>query len=488
MKKLLLLLFITHISAQFVAAQTTALEKQTDLVARQLKTFYNAKRADSIYGRFNAAFKSAVKQTAFENSLSQQLFPYGVINSFVFERSKNGANIYKAGLATGLDLNMVVVLDSAGLVSGFQIVPYKATVTAADKRTKYYYDNPLKTATDSLVHAEASGFMENTKSPGLAIGLLLNGQQYLYNYGDAKKDSIPVTSNTGFEIGSITKTFTAFLLANAVVQKKIKLTDAITKYLPDSVAANKDLQVISIQQLSNHSSGLPRLPLNLYAGVTSATDPYAAYDDKKLFTFLKYFKAQRKPGEKYEYSNLAVGLLGVILEKVNGMPLEKQYEQQIFIPFNMKNSYAGPVKTNLLTALGYTDKGEPTSYWNFKAMAAAGGIKSTTTDLLLYAKPFVNMTTVADGRYKKQLDLLRKITFSEDPAFIGLGWFIEQPDSANFVLQHSGGTGGFRTHIRMMPAKKMAVVVFNNSAEEPGSPLLATRIMEALLMRTGNEK
>ena len=105
--------------------------------------------------------------------------------------------------------------------------------------------------------------------------------------------------------------------------KKLALQDAITKYLPDSIAANKDLQNITLQQLSNHSSGLPRLPINMNFTITNYLQPYENYDDKAMFAFLSQFKATRKPGESYEYSNLAVGLLGVILERVYKKPYEQ---------------------------------------------------------------------------------------------------------------------------------------------------------------------
>lgn len=463
-----------------VLSQITDLEKKTDIVSQKILLFYNDKQPDKIYELTNAYFKSQIKSETFKNALEQQLFPYGAITKLTFENSIDSTNIYKADLAANVVLNMLVSLDNEGKVSGFQLRPYKKAIKESDKRKNYYNDNALKTPLDSLVHKYASNFIETTKSPGLAVGILIGTKSYFYNYGDAKKgEDIHPTKKTVFEIGSITKTFTAFLLADAVIKNKIKLEDAITKYLPDSVASNEDLQKITIEQLANHSSGLPRLPLNLYFGVKDKNNPYAEYDDQHLFSFLHYFKAIRKPGEKYEYSNLAVGLLGVILERVNKKPLEEQYNEIIFKPLKMLNTYSTQIKDSTMAAIGYDENGKPTNYWNFKALAGAGAIKSTTEDLINYSIPFALMPRTK-GKYDPRILLLQKLTFKESPALISLAWNFNTEDSTSFIMQHSGGTGGFRSNISIMPSKKLAVVVLNNCAEEPGSPIVADAIIKAL--------
>src|SRR6202012_1403152 len=112
---------------------------------------------------------------------------------------------------------------------------------------------------------------------GLMIGLIKNGNVSIYSYGEtAKRSDKPPTDNTFFEISAITETVASTLLAWYVNQGPIKLNDQITKYLPDSVVANPALHGITLMQLSNHTSGLARLPNNL---VRNAKDPLNPYKD-----------------------------------------------------------------------------------------------------------------------------------------------------------------------------------------------------------------
>ncbi len=464
----------------FTNAQTTPQEVKTDATAQLIKKLYNEQKTDSIYALTDSTFRKSIKLSVLQNAFTMQLYPFGKITKMDFERSKDSVNIYKTYLGNAAVMNLLIGLNKEGKVNTFAMRPYKAEVKEADKRKNFYHDNALVSHIDTLVHKYAAAFIENTKSPGISIGILLGTKSYFYNYGDAKKgEDIHPTRNTVYEIGSITKTFTAYLLADAVVKNKLALTDPITNYLPDSVAKNKDLQKITVEQLSNHTSGLPRVPLNLMVGSKNSADPYAAYDDNALFSFLKIFKAYQKPGEKYDYSNLAVGLLGVILEKVNGMPLEEQYRQTIFGPLKMKNSYSTSIKDSSATALGYDEKGAITNYWNFKSLAACGAIKSTTEDLIKYAVPFALMP-MTKGKYDARTLLLQQITFNKNPLLVSLGWHFDTEDKTLYTMDHSGGTGGFRSNISIMPSKRLAVVVLNNCAEEPGSPVVAKQLMNAI--------
>ena len=463
-----------------ITAQTTQQEKKTDAVAQRIKALYNEQKTDSIYALTDTTFRKAIKLSVLQNALAMQLFPFGKITKMEFVKSKDSVNIYKTYLGTSAVMNLLVGLDRQGKVSTFRMQPYKEDVKEADKRKNYYHDNALQSYIDSLVHKHATAFMETIKSPGLSIGILVGTKSYFYNYGEAKKgEDIHPTRNTVFEIGSITKTFTAYLLADAVVKKRIALADPITKYLPDSVSANKDLQKITIQQLSNHSSGLPRLAGNAFTGIKTMADPYSLYNNQLLFSYLKSYKATRVPGKKYEYSNLAVGLLGVILERLNGLPLEDQYRQTIFLPLKMKNTYSTAVKDSSVTALGYDANGKQPGYWNFKSAAGAGAIKSTTEDLIKYAVPFALMP-MTKGKYDERILLLQKISFNENPTFVSLGWHFNTDDKTLFTMQHNGGTGGFRSYIGIRPGKRLAVVALTNGAEEPGTDLLASKLMDEL--------
>ncbi|MEO7308800.1 MAG: serine hydrolase domain-containing protein [Chitinophagaceae bacterium] len=468
------------LSGFWSTAQITTLEKKTDTVAQLVKKLYDEQKTDSIYLLTDTSFRKKVKLSVLQNVLSQQLYPLGIISKMEFERSKADVNIYKAYMAPSAVMNLLVGLNTYGKITTLSFQPYKPEVKDSDKRKNYYHDNALLSRTDSLVHRYASEFMETGKNPGLSIGILIGTKSYFYNYGDAKKgEDVHPTRTTVFEIGSITKTFTAYLLADAVVKNKIALNDPISKYLPDSVASNKDLQGITINQLSNHTSGMPRLPLNFSYGNKNLDDPYANYDDAAMFSFLKYYHATSKPGAKYEYSNFAVGLLGVILERLNGLPLNEQYQQTIFGPLKMKNSYAAAIKDSSVTAVGYDAAGKPTNYWNFKSLAGAGAIKSTTEDLIKYAVPFALMP-LSKGKYDARTLLLQNITYNQTGPKVSLAWHFDSDDKTLFTMWHNGGTGGFRSYIGIRPSKRLAVVALTNSVGEPGTDAIANQIMQEL--------
>jgi CubicO group peptidase (beta-lactamase class C family) len=133
---------------------------------------------------------------------------------------------------------------------------------------------------DSLAHA----FIQKSKTVGLCIGIIQNGNIATHGYGETEKGSgkTPDADNI-FEIGSITKTFTAAILAWHVMEGEISLDDPITKYLPEGLACNSTLQKIKVLHLSNHTSGLPRLPLSFFLRFTKINNPYKGYNTRMLF-------------------------------------------------------------------------------------------------------------------------------------------------------------------------------------------------------------
>src|SRR5690242_10667198 len=128
--------------------------------------------------------------------------------------------------------------------------------------------------------------VESGLNAGIVVGIIdANGTQYYSAGVKSLKTKEPVNQNSVFEIGSITKTFTAILLADKVMKGEMKLDDPLQKYLPEGVnAPTRDGKSITLQQLSNHTSSLPRLPSNLQPA--NIANPYADYDEKQLFDFL----------------------------------------------------------------------------------------------------------------------------------------------------------------------------------------------------------
>jgi CubicO group peptidase (beta-lactamase class C family) len=453
----------------------TAYEKEVDEQAQLIKKYFNSKRIDSLYALMSPSFKSKVSENALEQGIGTQLAPYGAITEFVFVGSKNGINKYKTKMMAGLMLQTLVGLDSTGMVGTFAMQPYKDD--AAPKRTSLYNDNPMHTRLDSLTDRAARSYMQDSATAGLSIAIHWQGQDYFYNYGEADRaGNKKANTQTVYEIGSITKTFTGYLLAKAVAEKKLSLNDPITLYLPDSVAANTALKEIKIINLTNHTSGLPRIPLDLYyTKGLDAADPYAHYSEAMLFHGLKQIKPSRMPGIQYEYSNYAVGILGTILARVYKMTFPQMVETYITKPMKMKSSGAD----NIVfpgQAIGYNEKMEKMHYWNFQSLAAAGSIKSNATDLLLYGKATLKMM-----KEKSAIStLLTTPTWQSDPVFVTLGWLQSKPSEPPVKYEHSGGTAGFRSHLTICPEKNWVVLALANQASDPGPSKVALLIVKQL--------
>src|ERR1039457_5651467 len=173
-------------------------------------------------------------------------------------------------------------------------------------------------------------------------------------------------------------------------------------------------------------------------------NPYKDYDNNDLFSFYKNFKPIRKPGEKYEYSNLAVGTLGVILERVNQEDYEALFLKTICKPLHMSETKEFLLQDDSAKfAKGYNEEGVYNSQWDFKALAAAGAIRSTTSDLMKYAK--ANLGDAPPKLYKA-IQLTHEITFTEGTTKISLAWHYIKPGNDE-VIFHNGGTGGYHKFI-----------------------------------------
>jgi CubicO group peptidase (beta-lactamase class C family) len=336
--------------------------------------------------------------------------------------------------------------------------PKKRTVAAAT-------NNPLKTALDKTVDSIAVSYISQSNTAGLSIGVLQNGQFFTYHYGemDKKTPKLP-NDNTFYEIGSITKTFTGTLLAQAILDKKIQLDDDIRLHLPEKYP---DLefkgQPILIRHLANHTSGLISFPsedISKQAGF-DPTNPYKHYTSEMVLRFLHTIKMDTFAGLKSSYSNFATGLLGIILEKKYQMSYEDLVKKYIGGPLSMdatKIKMAATDSSNF--AKPHDESGKCASYWDITGLGAAGAIRSTVLDMLKYAKANMEVPNPA-------MQLAQKATFRDRPENeIGLFWQLSTTKKGQLMTWHNGGTGGFMSFCGFVKAQNVAVVVLSNSGAD----------------------
>ncbi|RZL10492.1 MAG: class A beta-lactamase-related serine hydrolase, partial [Pedobacter sp.] len=427
-------------------------DRKTDTIARMMIRLINEKKADSSYTLAGEKFRQQFSAEAWKKVLETNIYPLTPFREFAFISSSQKINKYKSG-----NLQFLIGLDEQHKIQTFAAQPYKEVVP--DK--KFNSDNALKTRVDSTINGPLSAYMKNKGNVGLSVGIYYGGKDYFFNYGESKLGESQLPGNqTLYDIGSITKTFTSTLLAITVNEGKVELKNPITDFLPDSVASNPALKGITLMQLANHTSGIPRLPSNWQSSVTDSMQPYANYDTRLLFSFLKTFKEVRAPGTKFEYSNVGVGLLGVILENIYHKTYAELVSNYITKPSKMSHTGMIVKPSDLsLVAQGYDGNIQPVAPWIFSALEGAGALKSSTSDMLIYGK-----LQLGEGStmLTKAIKLTHEITYKDDQNTIGLGWIFLNGD-AN-LPQHNGATGGYRSLICMDLKKKIAVIVLTNNS------------------------
>ncbi|RMB62900.1 class C beta-lactamase-related serine hydrolase [Dokdonia sinensis] len=303
------------------------------------------------------------------------------------------------------------------------------------------------------VYEQTKRFPNNTQ---ISFAFLNEGQE---TFVDVKRDndtlSVIAHKPYAYEIGSVTKVFTSTLLAQAITEGRVSLKESITNHYNAPFSGNIE---ISFEQLANHTSGLPRLPSNIFnAQGFEVNNPYKIYDKASLDSYLAdQLELENKSGTTYGYSNLGAGLLGQTLAQVYDTPYKKLISEKIFKVFGMKQSTFGNVNVEQFLVSGLDKDGQSVSFWDMDAMAPAGAIISTTEDLSLFVKAHF-----AGGNDALALSRKRTHTINNNMD-IALGWHIIKAQSGQKFYWHNGATGGFTSSLAMDVDTRVAIALLSN--------------------------
>jgi CubicO group peptidase (beta-lactamase class C family) len=281
---------------------------------------------------------------------------------------------------------------------------------------------------------------------------------------------------TLYAIGSITKVFTGLLLAEAVTRGELTLDTTLAALLPTEVELpDRAGSRITVRMLATHTSGLPRIPAEIPPD--DYTNPYAAYGEAELWTTLRRVKLDFEPGTKASYSNLAVGLLGTLLARRAGRTYPELLAARITGPLGMKDTV---VELNAgqraRRASGFNAAGQAWPHWEFKALAGAGAISSTLSDLMRFAAA---MLRPAESPLREAIELAwskQDLAASVGPGGSGLGWMLAGDGRTRW---HNGMTGGFHAALFVNRDLGLATVVLANRSDPLGSQLGESLIRRA---------
>jgi serine-type D-Ala-D-Ala carboxypeptidase/endopeptidase len=301
---------------------------------------------------------------------------------------------------------------------------------------------------------------------GIVAGVIDAGERRVVAHGALGRDDRRAPDgDTLFEIGSITKAFTALVLADMVERGEVALNDPVAQYLPPGVAMpQRGGRQITLAHLATHTSGLPRSPANL--SPTDETNPYAGYTVEQLHQFLGAYELRRDIGAAHLYSNLGAGLLGHVLALRAAVDFEALVHQRICEPLGMHSTaIALSPAQRARMASGHDRDHCPAPDWDLPTLAGAGALRSTANDLLIFLAAELghdrSALTAAMGAQ------LQPRVRTETQDLQALGWIISVGPEGE-IAWHNGGTGGFRCFIGFNLDRGRAVTVLTNTASMRG--------------------
>ncbi|KPF67040.1 hypothetical protein IP84_14610 [beta proteobacterium AAP99] len=314
-----------------------------------------------------------------------------------------------------------------------------------------------QTADDPALLEQLKARFENDRTGACVVAAVIEGAQVRRaRYCANPKAQRTLTDDTVFEIGSVTKTMTAFLVADLIEQGKWSLDDSIARHLPaGTVLPRQGERQITVRDLVTHTSGLPALPSRM--NPAQPDNPYAGLTEQQLLDSLADVRLSRPIGSQAEYSNFGMMVLSLAVARANGNDFEAALKRKLFEPLGMKTAYVAKPPSGVVSARGHNPAAQPTSAWTITPnLAGVGMVRASLNDMIRYAQAQVG---VADT------PLLKTMQFTQQPLGRGFGmnWLVQNVQGRT-LIGHEGGTGGFSSLVSMEPAAKRAVVMLADTS------------------------
>ncbi len=308
----------------------------------------------------------------------------------------------------------------------------------------------------------AQQYTEDDVYPAMVLVMVDDGKVQVAGFGKLANGLAP-DADTVFEIGSVTKTFTALVLAQGVLAQRWTLSTPVANLVPDYKIPSRDGKPITLGLLAEQFSGLPRLPGNLQPA--DLGNPYADYGRGQLKAFLASYSLPRDPGAAYEYSNLGFGLLGEALAQHSQLDYDALVRRDVLAPLGMHST--GVALTTSLRerlAVGHDEEGQPARHWQFGALAGAGALVSTGRDMSRYLQANMGVLQTPLAAAMRLAHEARGDIGGADR--IGLAWMTRHTADGD-VVWHNGETGGYSSFIGFTSDGQRGVVILTNGTGAP---------------------
>ncbi|KJZ34432.1 beta-lactamase/D-alanine carboxypeptidase [Pseudomonas fluorescens] len=352
---------------------------------------------------------------------------------------------------------------------------------------------------EALVNATVGPVMQQQNITGLAVAITQNGQKHYFNYGVAsKEDGKPVSQDTLFEIGSVSKTFTATLAAYAQASGKLSLSDTASAVLP--ALRGSAFDHISVLQLATYTAG--GLPLQF---------PDNADHADKMLGYFKQWTPVYPAGTHRQYSNPSIGLSGYLAAYSMGQPFDTLLEKTLLPKLGLEHTYLNVPKNQMgLYALGYNKDDKPVRLEPGALDSEAYGVKTSASDLLRFVeanmkpagleKPLQQAIATTHTGYYTVGNMTQGLAWEFYPYPVTLDRLLAgnstemameahkvnwlnppQPQQENLLFNKTGSTGGFGAYVAFVPSKDIGIVILaNKNYPNPERIKIAHTILSAL--------
>jgi CubicO group peptidase (beta-lactamase class C family) len=334
---------------------------------------------------------------------------------------------------------------------------------------------------DALVQY-VNGLMEAQHVPGVALAVHVNGETFTAGLGvTSSAHPLPVTPDTIFQIGSITKTYTAFVLMRLVEQGKLKLSDRVIQYVPDLQLTDPQVrETVTIEQLLTHTAGWDG---DIFTDTGNGDDALAKY-----VPLIANAPQVVPNGTHVSYNNAGFALAGRVIEVVTGERYEDVVQKQVFEPLGLQNSHFFAADVMLKRfAVGHFVTPDNTAIvanpWPIpRSSNPAGGIACSISDLVSYGQMMLRGGKAEDGTVllgEESFASLKQAREYVGPGerYVALSWFTEKTASGQ-IWEHGGGTNGQISQLAVVPEQNFIFAMTTNANK--GSLLTDPAMKQAL--------
>lgn len=340
---------------------------------------------------------------------------------------------------------------------------------------------------DAQVHrmlvARIDGQRQGT---GIVVGIIDPNGKRVFAYGTmGVGDARSVGGDTVFDLGSITKVFTALVLSEMIQRGEVALDDPVQEYLPADVHLHTHGgKEVTLADLATHTAGFPSRPTNL-----DPSDPKQAlgYPADLLYQFLSTYIPTRDPGTYYQYSSVGYGLLGEVLTRKTGRSYEELLKERVTQPLGMNDTVITPNAAMLArTPVGYDSRLLPVAHDHFRVLGSAGALRSTTNDLLRFLEAVLGYRKTPLAPAMAAMVRTRRPGGTPPPfkgsqpgaTQVALGWNI-LTDGSREIVWKNGSVSGFRAFMGYEPTARLGVVALINAQTAVGADDIGLHLLDA---------